>query len=719
MKQAFYTKNGVVCHNVPEPSLSSNNVLVDVKYSCISAGTEMSAVNNARKSLVKRALESPAKLVPAGLDILRNRGFKALQMVASGATGGEFGKPLGYTAAGIVRSVGNNCTGFKAGDRVAIAGAGLANHAGVVSVPQNLTTLIPESVSFEEASTVAVGCIAMQGVRRIEAIAGETIVVMGLGILGMLGFQMLKCQGCTVIGIDINQQRLDEALQLGCDYIINSSVTDPVQQVQVFTQGKGVDGVLFTAATTSDEPMSACFNMLRRKGRFVLVGVSGMNIRREDIYSKEIDFRMATSYGAGRYDSDYEINCFDYPEEWVRWTENRNMKSYLSLIEKKKINVKILIDDVYNIENVGEAYKSLSKPERPLIVLLQYDKVEAEPAKYYIDKEKVRKKSSGAINYAIIGAGSFARSMHLPNLESMQDKFHLQAVMSRTGSNAALLANLYGASYYTTDLDQVLNDPNIQLVMICTRHDLHADLAIKAMEKGKAVFVEKPAAVEQKELDNLLHTIKSTGLPYMVGFNRRFSSYADAIRDALKSRTNRLQILYTMNAGYLPLDMWVHGKSGGGRIVGEGCHIIDMITSIVNSKIVNYDVSCIKDEGGYYSCSDNITLFLEFEDGSSATMIYNANGSKKYPKETMRIWCGDSYIFLNDYKELIAQGISVRHLKNSAPSKGHKQEMIAFYNAIKHGNGYPISVDEIEQTTQITLQVRDMLMEKAAEMNRC
>ncbi len=719
MKQAFNSKNGVVSHEVPEPSLGRKNILVDVQFSCISAGTEMSSVNNAGKSLIKRAMEDPRKLIPMGMDVLKNRGVKALKMVANGATGGDFGKPLGYTAAGVVRAVGADCRGFSVGDRVAVTGAGYANHAGVVSVPQNLAALIPEGVSFEEASTAAVGCIAMQGVRRMEAVPGETIVVMGLGILGMLGFQMLKAQGCVVIGVDINPNRLREATELGCDYVINSREVDAVQQVNVITNGRGADGALFMAATSSDGPMADCFHMLRRKGRFVLVGVSGMNIKREDIYSKEIDFRMATSYGAGRYDADYESAGMDYPKEWVRWTENRNMLSYMQMIAQRTINVKMLIGAVYDIDNVGEAYNVLRTPQRPLIVLLKYERQFAEePKRWYLPEDKVRKKQPHAINYAVIGAGSFVRSMHLPNLEKMQDKFHLEAVMNRTGSGAAFLANLYGARYYTTDINEILDDPSIEMVMICTRHDLHAEFAIRALRKGKAVFVEKPAAISQEELDQLIATIRETGKPYFVGFNRRFSDYAEAIRKALRGRREPLRVLYTMNAGYIPADSWVHGTTGGGRIVGEGCHIVDMIGSIVGSPIKEMGVSALRDDGGFYDCSDNVSVTFAYEDGSTATMLYIANGSKKYPKETMNIWMGDKHILLNDYTELTAEGIHVAHVKNSTPSKGHSQEMEAWYHAIRSGDGYPIPIDEIEQTTRATLQIRARAADAAAETIR-
>lgn len=716
MKQAFVSKKGVYAREVPPPNVSHNTILVDVEFSCISSGTEMSTVHNAAKGLLGRVLSEPTKLVPMAINVLRDRGLTALLGVANGATGGNFGKPLGYTASGIVRNIGKDCNGFEIGDKVAIMGVGYANHASVANVPFNLAAPIPGGVSFEDASTVALGCIAMQGVRRLNPTPGEKIIVMGLGIIGMLSLQILHSMGCMVIGIDIKDNRLDLAKKLGCDYTINSKKSGIQSRVSVLTNGKLADGVLFTAATRSSEPMSDCFKVLRRKGRFVLVGVSGMEIKREDIYAKEIDFLMSTSYGPGRYDEEYEVNGKDYPIEYVRWTENRNMQEYLRLIKEGKINVKSMLGGIYDIDEVNLAYDKLGSPETPLLILLKYNSKDRSiiQNKWYTgngEKIENRKKHLGIINYALVGAGNFARSMHLPNLNSMKDKYHLTAVMSRTGSNAAFLANLYGAEYSTTDYSDILEDNNIDLVVICTRHDLHADYAIKALNAGKAIFVEKPAAINLSELNELMKTIRETGKPYMVGFNRRFSDYAVSIKKALKGRTFPLKILYTMNAGYIPDTSWVHGKTGGGRIVGEGCHIIDMILSIVQSPVVDVSVSALRDKSGYYSPHDNVAVSMVFEDGSSATMIYISNGSVTYPKETMNIWMGQAHILLDNYTELISHDIAIKHIKNRNPSKGQRQEMEQFYTSLKKGDGYPIPIDSIEETTKLTLMIRDNIMQ--------
>ncbi|MBQ6322578.1 MAG: bi-domain-containing oxidoreductase, partial [Lachnospiraceae bacterium] len=675
MKQAFVTRSGVICEDVQEPPFSRGKVLVDVKFSCISAGTEMNLVRSSKKPLVKRVLEDPKKLIPQAMTMLKNRGAKVLMKAVQNATSR---KAVGYTAAGVVRESG--VEGFKPGDRVAIFGVGYANHAAVDSAPVNMTARIPDNVSFEEASTAAVGCIAMQGVRRLEPVQGETIVVMGLGIMGILAVQMLKGMGCRVIGIDLNADRMRLAKKLGCDEVVHGGKGNVIKYMDMLTDGKGVDGVLFTAATHSSVPMSNCFKMLRRKGRFVLLGVSGMEIDRADIYAKELDFKIATSYGAGRYDNSYEEGGADYPAELVRWTEKRNMEEYLREIASGIIDVKDMIQAVYPIEQVNEAYLAIEKPNAPLITLLQYQK-EATKTKIILKPDAHTPAKGNIIRYAVVGAGNFVRSMHMPNLDEMKDMFYLRAVMSRTGTSASSLAYIYGAEYFTTDYQEILNDPQIDMVMICTRHDLHAPMAIQALRAGKAVFVEKPAAINAEQLAELKQTCEETGVPYFVGFNRRFSDYIQEICKATADRKTPLNIIYTMNAGLLPKDHWTHGRTGGGRIVGEGCHIIDTLTAVVGKKPIEFSVDAIHDEDGYYSPHDNVSLTIRYEDGSIATMLYLAQGSPSYQKETMKVYWDGKQITLNDYSTMNANGIKIKNIRSAAPSKGHKQELIAFYRA--------------------------------------
>lgn len=704
MKQAFVTKNGVVCREMQEPTVSRNGILVDVACSCISAGTETAMVSSNKKSLVKKVLEDPHNLIPKAMEVFQRKGAKGLMRTVQGATGE---KPLGYSAAGIVRQ--SNSPNFKVGDRVAIAGVGYANHASVASVPTNMAVKIPDGVSFEEASTVAIGCIAMQGVRRLEPLPGETFVVMGLGIMGILAVQMLKARGCRVIGIARNDARCAFVKSLGCDEVINSRSVDQVKQVQLLTNGNGADGVLFTAATHESETMSSCFHMLRRKGRFVLLGVSGMELKREDLYPKELDFRISTSYGPGRYDGSYEERGLDYPLEYVRWTENRNMQEYLRELQAGLVDVKDMISKVYPIDDVHEAYEKLSGPNAPLMLILKYENDHKNEKIVLRESTQRPELNDGIIRYAVIGAGSFVKSMHMPNFESLKDMYRLRAVMSRTSSSASGIAKLYGADYFTTDYQDILNDSQVDLVIITTRHNLHAPMAIQAMKAGKAVFVEKPAAVSLEQLLELKKTSEETGMPFFVGYNRRFSDYARAIREAVAKAGKPVHVLYTMNAGYLPKDHWTHSPQGGGRIVGEGCHIIDTIKYVVGSKVTGFSCEAIRDKDGYYSPHDNVSLTMRFEDGSVGTMLYIAQGSSAYPKETMHIYYDNVEIVLDDYMNLIGKNIKLPSISSAAQQKGHKQELIAMYEALRSGKKGSIPLEDIVETTEITFAVRDTM----------
>lgn len=711
MKQAVLSKGNVVPKDVPMPMIGSKNVLVKVMYSCISAGTEMNSVRNSRKSLLKLAFEKPRQ-AKEGLKLLKNRGLSALLAAIKRATGASFGNALGYSAAGEVVAVGKDVSGFVMGQRVAIAGVGYANHAGYAQVPVNLVVPIPNGITYQEAAPVAVGSIAMQGVRVLNPRLGETIVVMGLGLIGLFAVQMLIAAGCTVIGIDINQERLTFAEKKYGIRTINSKKDDCLTASMILTGGLGVDGILFMAATTSSEPMSTGFKMLRQKGRFVLVGTSGMEINREDIYKKELEFKISCSYGPGRYDINYEEKGIDYPYTDVRWTEKRNMACFLSLIETGKIDVKSMIGSVYPVTDSEIAYQALSRPNAPLIVLLSYNdshrkQIEDEADIVFFNINKCSPKKKSAISYAVIGAGSFVRSMHLPNLVNHPDKYYLKAVMSRTGYSAASLAAQYGAEYATTNFDRILKDDEIELVLICTRHDLHAPMAIQALQAGKHVFVEKPSAVNQVQLRELLTVIRDSKKVYLTGYNRRFSKYLQEVKSKVERRKGSLFLEYTMNAGYLPKTHWVHSSEGGGRIIGEGCHIIDLLGFLVGSRVDNVSISHLTHESGYYMSDDNVSVTIKYLDGSIAVMNYISNGSAKYPKETLRAYYDGKIITMIDYMSLKGKNVYVKRLRSSSPDKGQKEEMLALYKFIRLGELYPIPLDEIEQTAHITFQITE------------
>ncbi|MFC0904979.1 bi-domain-containing oxidoreductase [Clostridium sp. MT-14] len=702
MKQILIKKGQAIVSDIPAPLASDNGVLVKVLYSCISAGTEIMGVNESGKSIVKKAMEQPEKVKKA-LNMLKNQGLNA---VLNKVTDMESGKPTGYSTSGVIVGLGKNIKDLKIGDRVACAGAGIANHAEYIDVPRSLVMRVPDGLNMDLASTVTVGGIAMQGVRRADLRLGEIAAVIGMGIMGQLAVQILKASGCKVIGIDIDDRRLGIAKKTGCDFIMNSSKLDVIKEIDKITEGFGVDAAIITAAANSNEILSQAFNICRRKGKVVLVGVVGNEYKREDMYQKELDFIISTSYGPGRYDPVYEEKCIDYPYAYVRWTENRNMEEYLKLLSEKKINLQPLIERIYPVDEAVKAYEELKTSDnKPLIVLLEYNNENSNniERKVYINNKLL--KTGKKINVAVIGAGGFAQSMHLPNLKKLNDIYNIYAIMSRTGTNAKAIAEQYGARYATTDYNEILNDADVDMVMICTRHNLHASMSIKAMKKGKAVFVEKPMALNKKEMEEVLQVVDETGMPYTIGFNRRFSRYAFETKKHIKNRINPMIINYQMNAGYIPLDCWVHTEEGGGRIIGEGCHILDLFDYFTDSKILSASVDSIAPKTKNISHRDNVVVTLKYEDGSLCTLTYTSLGNSVYPKELCQIYCDGKIITIDDYKKINGYGVKVSNIESKDSEKGQYEELREFAKAIKDGTNYTIPIWQIEQATGISYLV--------------
>jgi len=710
MIQAIIKKGKVLGETTPTPNVSVGSVLIKVVNSCISAGTEMSGVTNSGKSLIKRALEQPAQVAKV-INMAKSVGISKTIAKVKGTL--DAGNATGYSISGVVISVGDGVNSLKVGDKVAAAGAGIANHAEYVDVPQNLVMKIPKNLDFKEASTVTLGGIAMQGVRRADMKFGEFCVVTGAGILGLLAMQMLKLSGVRVAVLDLDESRLDIAKELGAEIVINPTKEDPVKTIESWSGGYGADCVLFTAATSSSFPLSQSFQMTKKKGKVVLVGVVGMEINRADIYAKELDFLISTSYGPGRYDKVYEEKGIDYPYAYVRWTENRNMTEYLRLLSTKQIELESIINGIYSIEDVTQAFESLQAPVKPLMVLLDYGKVELENIQEYLSSGKkvivnsAVKKQEGAINVALVGSGGFATGMHLPNIEKLSSKYKLHAVMSRTGHSAKSVAKQYGAAYATTDYEDILNDKDVDLVMIATRHDSHATLVLQALQAGKHVFVEKPLATHQKELDFIKEFYESdiSNKPVLfTGFNRRFSKYTTEILKHTSKRVNPLFIQYRMNAGFIPLDHWVH--ENGGRIVGEGCHIIDLMTSLVGERVVSISCESISPKNDKFLSEDNKSIILKYEDGSVANIQYFAMGSKEFAKEYMEVHFDNKTIVMDDYKSLKGYGIKVKEIKTALSEKGQFEELEVLYETLSgEKDSWAIELWDMIQTTEITFDI--------------
>ncbi len=711
MRQAIVKKGIVVGEEIPAPVVSPGSVLIKVVNSCISAGTEMSGIKSSGKSLMKRALEQPEK-VKKVLNMVREVGLVKAYQTVSGKL--ESGVPTGYSVAGVVIGIGKGVTRFNVGDHVAAAGAGIANHAEYVDVPVNLVVRIPGDMGFKEASTVTLGAIAMQGIRRADLKMGEFCVVFGTGILGLLSIQMLKISGVRVIAVDLDSKRLEIAGELGAELSINPNQDNIVETVLNFTGGFGADAVLFTAATEKSEPLSQSFQMCRKKGKVILVGVAEMNIRREDMYLKELDFQISTSYGPGRYDDIYESKGLDYPYAYVRWTENRNMSEYLRQVYEGKIKLGRLISAVYPIEEVTQAFESLkSDDDKPILVCLDYGEPDNNNLKnLYGSGGKVVLKTKpsvkGIINVAMVGAGGFANAMHLPNMQKLSSKYQLHCVVDKIGHRAKSYAQQYGAGYATSDYDEILGDKDVNLVMICTRHDSHAGLVLKALKAGKNVFVEKPLAVNEEELDKIKEFYRKDDKPrpvLMVGFNRRFSKYAREIKKHTDQRINPLFIRYRMNAGYIPLDHWVHDS--GGRIVGEACHLIDLMTFFTGCKIVSVNFESLSPANEHFSPADNKSISLKYKDGSLCTIDYFAVGNNDFPKEYMEVHFDNKTIVLDDYKKLAGYGVALNEIATSESRKGQFEELEVLYDVLSgKTKDWPIELWDMIQTTAITFMIK-------------
>ena len=706
MKQVLIKKGKAYTDDVPAPMVNKDSILVKVYYSCISAGTEISSLMSSGNSKIKDVLSDPNKVVKA-IDHVKKEGLSRTIQKAQGKF--EEAEQIGYSASGVAIKIGDNIKDIKVNEKVACAGAGIANHAEYIEVPGNLFVKIPDDVDFDSASTVALGAIALQGVRRANVTLGEYVAVIGLGILGQITVQLLKANGCRVIGVDLDERRLQKALELGMNKGTNPENDDILKIATSFSNGYGIDAVIITAATNSKAPLAQAFQMCRKKGRVVLVGVVGMEINREDMYKKELDFLIATSYGPGRYDEQYEQKGIDYPYAYVRWTENRNMEEYLKLIADQKINIKPLIEQEYKIEDAPLAYEELMTSEtKPLITLLKYKQEEEQPARKVAVQSKPIERN-GTINVAIVGAGRFAKETHLPNLMKLKNIYNIHAIMSKTGSNAKTTAQQFGAKYATTDYEEILGDKDIDAVFITTRHNLHAKMAMAALRAGKAVFLEKPMALNKEELDGLITTIHETQKPFMVGFNRRFSKFAREAKKQLAERINPMIINYQMNAGYIPYNHWVHTEEGGGRIIGEACHIFDLFNYFIDAEVESIFVEKITPKTEYYSAQDNIVVTLKYKDGSVCTLIYTGLGSNQYPKEFCQIYNDGKIIIIDDYRSLEGYGLKLKKIKSTEPGKGRYEELVEFANYLKGNIQPPIPLWQLIQATEISFMVDESL----------
>ena len=707
MKQVLIKKGIISVEDVPAPLIEDNSVLVEVGYSLISPGTEIGGLKSSGESLIKKAMKNPDK-VKKIMEHLKAKGIKKtvskIDQKISGAS------PTGYSCSGIVIQTGKKVKGFECGDRVACAGGGKASHAEIVLVPENLTTKIPKGCSLKEAASVTLGAIAMQGVRRADIRLGENVAIIGLGLLGQLTIQLLKSAGVKTIGFDLQNDRIKMAEELGIDKGMNPSQVDMVNEVLLFTEGYGVDATIITASSKSDEIVQQAMETTRKKGKIIVVGDVGLSLKRNPFYEKELDFLISCSYGPGRYDQSYEEKNIDYPYAYVRWTEKRNMEEYLRLIAEKKIDFAKLVDRTFSFIDAPKAYDELRRDEnRPLAVLLHYNVdtsiEEKEKTKIPLISKPIKKDK---LKVAVVGAGSFAKNVHLPNLKKLSSEYAIQAIVSQNGSDAKNTARYFGTNYCTTDYKDVLNDREIDVILIATRHNLHAQMAMEAARVGKAVFLEKPMALNQKELDELAKVLKKTGIPFMVGFNRRFSPIMQRVKRIIQHRENPLIISYRVNAGFLPKDHWVYSEEGGGRIIGEACHMFDLFSYLTEADVKCINVDSISPKTAYVSSSDNFTTTLKYSDGSLCTLTYTSLGAKDFEKEYIEIYFDGKTLIVHDFKTLEIYGEKSKGWKGKQ-DKGHLQELKEFAKYASGKVNEPIPLKQLIETTKLSFLIDNSL----------
>lgn len=714
MKQVLLRPDGIVVEEVPAPLCLPGTVLVRVDHSCISPGTELAGVRGAAVPLWRRAVSHPAKLRRA-LEVAAGEGVSGIRRVARSRRMAVH--PVGYSAAGVVLEVGEGVDGVRVGDRVACAGNQFAHHAAVIRVPRTLVARVPDGVGLDAAGTVALGAIALQGVRRAQPSLGETFVVVGLGALGQLAAQLLRAAGCAVVGVDPDEGRVRLAAGLGLGAGIGPDDGDPVDRVLRLTGGVGADGVLVTASSPSSEPVSAAFRMCRRKGRVVLVGDVGLELDRSDFYAKELDFLVSTSYGPGRYDPVHEEGGVDYPLPFVRWTEGRNMEAYLRLLASGGVSADPLTEVVFPVDEAPAAYAALGeRTPRPLTVLLRFP-AEPVPERRAVLNPAAPRGRPGRVRFAVVGAGSFARAVHLPTLLGMADRVEVRAVVAASGHSAHAAAREFGAGYATVDVREALADPEVDAVLVSTRHHLHAALVVEALNAGKHVLVEKPLALTPEELDRVRAAAGARGGEgpvLLTGFNRRFSPFSRRIAEILGRRTGPLMAAYRVNAGPLPPGSWVYGPEGGGRNVGEACHFYDWLGWLTGARVARVVAQRARSAVGGHPAADDFTVSLSFDDGSAATLLYTALGSSAHPKERIEVFADGRVLTLDDWRELTVAGARSGGLRTRTPDKGHRDEVAEFVRAVREGGAWPIPLWQQLQAMEIAFEVERQLNDPGA-----
>jgi len=692
---------------VPVPVVQPGRILVRTAASLISAGTERALTELGQKSLLGKARERP-ELIGKVWEKVKTEGVaQALEGVRDKL---DQSHVVGYSAAGIVIECAPDVTDFRPGDRVACAGTDYASHAEIISVPRNLCVRLPQGLSFAEAAFGTVGSIALQGVRLAEPTLGESVVVIGLGLVGQLTVQLLKANGCRVFGIDIDEARIQMALRSGAE--AGSAPAEAKDKVMAWSRGRGADACIIAAATTSDEPVELAGEISRLKGRVVAVGLVGMNVPRNVYYQRELTLKVSLSYGPGRHDPDYEERGHDYPVAYVRWTEGRNIEAFLDLLAAGRIDVKPLITHRFIIDDATKAYQLISGKthENYLAVILEY-RTEGEVGRRIENKSATKSaaKSAGRVGIGLIGAGGYAQKILLPNFKTAGAEFC--SIASASGVSARDVGTKYGFKRFLSDARSVIDDDEANLIVIATRHGSHAELATLALERGKHVFVEKPLALNDAELNTVLDAASGSEGQLLVGFNRRSSPLAARAKEFFANRQAPLSIVYRVNAGRIPREHWTQDPNeGGGRIIGEVCHFIDLMQFLTDAAPKSVFAESVGDGSGNIVREDSVFITLQFEDGSNGVIAYLAEGDNRLPKEHIEIFGEGKTFVIDDFRsaKLYADGREKRETLRQQ-DKGQAEETRAACAVVAEGKPTPITLMELEATTRATFRIRDSL----------
>ena len=685
MKQIIQDlKSGAtVLEEVPVPQVKSGCVLIQTTRTLVSLGTERMLVEFGKANLIDKARQQPDK-VKQVLDKIKTDGLQPTLEAVFNKLGQPL--PLGYCNVGKVVAVGRGVTEFVVGDRVASNG----NHAEYVCVPKNLVAKIPDNVTDEEATFTVIGSIGLQGIRLLNPQLGECVVVIGLGLIGLVAVELLRANGCKVIGIDFDQQKVDIAKDKGIYAINPKSGIDPVKYVEEMTGGVGADGVLITASAKGDEVIHQACLMSRKRGRVVLVGVIGLNMRRDDFYKKELSFQVSCSYGAGRYD---ENKGHDYPLAYVRWTEKRNFETILGAISSKVLDVQPLITEVVDLADYSEIYGDMRK-HGSIASILKFP-VDSTIERVVPIGEKRVMVGNGKLG--IIGAGNFASATIIPALQKVNAP--IKYIASAQGLTAKVLAKKAKAENATSDYHVMLSDPEVNTVLITTRHSMHASMVIEALEAGKSVFVEKPLCLNEEELQSIekVYMNANDRVTLTVGFNRRFSPFAEKMKTLLGGGPKN--IVATMNAGYIPPEMWVQDMEvGGGRIIGEACHFIDLCSFLADSRVIAVCMNALGENP--QENTDNVSILLKYENGTNAVVNYFANGSKSYAKERVEVFSQGKVLVLDKWRTLEGYGVEGFSKMTGTMDKGHKRQFALLNERVLKGGEALIPYESIVNTTR-------------------